>query len=98
MLAVIVVLLGGCGRNDPPAGMAGTQSAADRSSRAGADGSGDGPTALNPADKARAAGASASDAASTVTSSSTTGTNAMPTTVPQPSQGSPNAAGGIGQK
>ena len=94
----LLIALGACSRQEPPAGVAQTQSAAERTNRAGGDGSGDGPTALSPADKARAAAASASDAASTVSSSSTTGTSPMPTgTVPKPSQGSPNARGGTGQ-
>jgi hypothetical protein len=97
-LALALVLFG-CSRQDPPAGVSQTQSAADRTNRAGSDGSGDGPTALSPADKARAAAASASDAASTVSSSNATGTSPMPgTNVPQPSQGSPNAKAGVGQK
>lgn len=95
----LVLAAAGCQRQDPPAGLSQTQSAADRANRAGGDGSGDGPTALSPADKARAAAASASDAASTVNSSNATGTSPMPgTNVPQPSQGSPNSKAGTGQK
>jgi len=95
----LLLLAGGCSRQDPPAGLSQTQSAADRTNRAGSDGSGDGPTALSPADKARAAAASASDAASTVSSSNATGTSPMPgTNVPQPSQGSPNSKASVGQK
>jgi hypothetical protein len=65
---VLVLVAAGCSRHDPPEGVSQTQSAADRTNRGGADGSGDGPTALSPADKARAAAASASGAASTVSS------------------------------
>jgi hypothetical protein len=98
--ATLLVSLGlpACSRQDPPAGMSQTEGAADRSNRAGADGGGDGPTALSPADKARAAEASGSAAASTVTSSQTVGTSPMPTSAPVPSQGSTNAVEGTGQK
>ena len=95
---VLAAGLGACSRQDPPAGMARTDSAADRSNRSAADGGGDGPTALSPADKARAADMSASGAASTVYSSETQGTSPMPTSAPVPSQGSPNKVGGTGQK
>ena len=100
LVATLVVAagLGACSRQDPPAGMARTDNAADRSNRSGADGGGDGPTALSPADKARAAEMSASGAASTVHSSQTQGTSPMPTSAPVPSQGSPNKVGGVGQK
>jgi hypothetical protein len=90
--------LGACSRQDPPAGMAQTDSAADRTNRSGADGGGDGPTALSPADKARAADMSASAAASTVYSSQTPGTSPMPTSAPVPSQGRTNKIEGAGQK
>ena len=93
-LVATALAVAGCSRQDPPAGVSKTQGAADRTSRAGADGSGDGPTAFSPADKARAANASASNAASTSFSSNTTGTSPMPmASAPTPSQGSTNAVG-----
>ena len=95
---VLAAGLGACSRQDPPAGMARTDSAADRSNRSAADGGGDGPTALSPADKARAADMSASAAASTVYSSGTQGTSPMPTSAPVPSQGRTNKIEGAGQK
>ena len=99
-LAVLVVALGlpGCNRQDPPAGVSRTEDAADRTNRARADGSGDGPTAFSPADKARAADMSGSAAASTVYSSQTPGTSPMPTSAPTPSQGRTNAVGGTGHR
>src|SRR5438128_6335348 len=90
VLALFLVVAG-CSRHDPPEGVSQTQSAADRTNRAGGDGTGDGPTALSPADKARAAAASASGAASTVSSAEVPGTSPAPTTVPSSPQGSPNS-------
>jgi hypothetical protein len=100
LVAALVAASGlvACGRADPPADMARTDNAADRSNRSGADGGGDGPTGLSPADKAKAADLSASGAASTVYSSQTPGTSPMPTSAPVPSQGSPNAVGGTGHR
>jgi hypothetical protein len=95
---VLATAAGACSRQDPPAGMARTDSAADRTNRSTADGSGDGPTALSPADKARAADMSGSAAASTVYSSQTPGTSPMPTSAPVPSQGRTNKIEGAGQK
>ena len=100
-LAAALVLaagLGACSRQDPPAGVARTDNAADRTNRSTADGSGDGPTALSPADKARAADMSGSGAASTVYSSQTPGTSPMPTSAPVPSQGRTNKIEGAGHK
>ena len=99
-LAVLALFLvvAGCSRQDPPEGMSQTQSAADRTNRAGGDGTGDGPTALSPADKARAAAASASNAASTVSSAEIPGTSPAPTTVPISPQGSPNSKASVGLK
>ena len=98
LVAALVAAAGlaACGRQDPPAGMARTDNAAERSNRSAADGSGDGPTSLSPADKARAGEMSASGAASTVYSSQTPGTSPMPTSAPVPSQGRTNAVGGTG--
>jgi len=93
-----VLVVAGCSRHDPPEGLSQTQSAADRTNRSGGDGSGDGPTALSPADKARAAAASASGAASTVSSAEVPGTSLAPTRVPSSPQGSPNSKAGAGQK
>jgi len=99
-LAVLALFLvvAGCSRQDPPEGMSQTQSAADRTNRAGGDGTGDGPAALSPADKARAAAASASNAASTVSSAEIPGTSPAPTTVPSSPQGSPNSKASVGLK
>jgi hypothetical protein len=94
----LLAAVAGCDRQDPPSGVAQTQSAADRANRAGADGSGDGPTALSPADKARAAAASASGAASTVTSAEVPGTRAASTAVPKSPQGSPNSKASVGMQ
>jgi len=97
-LLALLLVLGGCSRDDPPAGVSQTQSAADRTNRAGGDGTGDGPTALSPADKARAANASASGAASTVSSAEVPGTSPAPTRVPSSPQGSPNSKASVGLK
>lgn len=61
LVAVIASLaLLGCSGQGPPTSTSQTPSAAEKTNRTGADGSGDGPTALSPAEKARAAAASGS--------------------------------------
>ena len=82
-----------CGREDRPVGGSQNRVPADRTNVGGADGSGDGPTALGPDDRPSAI-RPAQETASTVYSSGTTGTSQMPTAVtPRPSQGSPNSRG-----